>query len=231
MGMVSSTRLSTKSRSGRKAYQVPKAPTATTAMAIFFHALISASPWVHVTEANQLLFHCEADSVCHGARCRSLRGSPLWPRRFPRHVFPARNVRYRGIEPSRQVYLSEMLLLRRERRKDRSCPKSPAKAVSTCGNIPETSDRASHSTRNPEIGRAESLCSPGVQGVRCPACTTPAERSPDSLRLRCTASAFLRLSKCFGGECPDSLRSVPPSTFGLDPMRRPGLLRKHSHSG
>src|SRR5262249_4870936 len=115
-------------------------------------------------------------------------------------------------------------------RRDRSCPRSQAKAVSICGNTPEISDTASRSTRNPETNRAESLYSPDVRGGPYLICTTRAEHFLDALRRGCTASAFLQLSRYFDGVFPDSVPWVQPNTFGLGPKRRRGLLRMRCRS-
>src|SRR5262249_36279920 len=147
-------------------------------------------------------------SVYHCVQFRSLRKTPSSQRQFPQRVFRARSVRCRGTEPSRRVCLCGMLPLPEEERKDRSCPRSPAEAASTCGNTPETSDTASGSRRNPKIDRAGSPCFPSVRAGLCRAYMTPAGHLPDSSHPRCTASAYPRPSKCFAGVCPDFLLSV-----------------------
>src|SRR5580658_5727547 len=129
----------------------------------------------------------------------------------------ARNVRCQGTESLRWVCLCEKLRLPRERRRDRSCPRWRAEAVSICENIPGISDRALRSTRNPKINRAESLCCPDVQAEPYPMCTIQAEQSPDFLRRACTANAFRPLSECSGGVCRYSLLWAMPNTFGSGP--------------
>src|SRR5437016_13385677 len=137
-----------------------------------------------------------------GSQCRLPEGTLSSRRQFQRRASLARNVRSQGTAPSRWVSPSEKLRLPRERRKDRSCPRSRAGVVWTYENIPGISGRALRSTRSPETNRVESLCSRAVRAEPCPMCMTQAEHFPDSLRRRCTASAFRPLSKWFGGGCP-----------------------------
>src|SRR6516162_521064 len=165
-----------------------------------------------------------------GSQYRLPGGTSSSRRQFHRRASPARNVQCQGTEPSRRVSPSERPPLRLEQKKDRSCPRSRAEVVWTCENIPGISDKASRSTRNPETNRAGFPCFPAARAKPCPTCTTQVECLPDSLRLGCTASVSLRLSKCFDAVCPDSVPWVQPSTFGLGPKHRPGLLRMRSRS-
>src|SRR5258705_11835338 len=142
----------------------------------------------------------------------------------------SQNALYRGIGPSRSADRFETLLLLRERRKDRSCPRSPAGAALTCENTPESSDRASRSTRNRETSPAECLCSPAVQGELHPMCTTRAERLLDRLHRACTATVCLPESECFVGLLRDFRLSAKPSIFGSDPKRPRAPLHMHSRS-
>src|SRR5215510_2608213 len=103
-------------------------------------------------------------------------------------------------------------------------------AVLTYENIPETSDRASHSTRNRETGPAESLCFPDAPGEPCPMCTTRAECFLHRLHRACTATVFLPASGCFVGLLRDFRLSAKPSISGSDPKRPRVLLHMHSHS-
>src|ERR1700722_379481 len=134
-------------------------------------------------------------------------------RRFQRRAFLARNARCPKTEPSRSVSPCEKLLLPRERRKDRSCPRSRAEGVWTYENIPGISGTALRSTRNSETNRVESLYSQAVRTALYPMCTPRAEHFPDSLRRPCTASAFRLRSKWFGGGCLYSLPWGQTSTF------------------
>src|SRR5215510_10878197 len=104
-------------------------------------------------------------------------------------------------------------------------------AASIYENIPEISDRASHSMRNRETNPVESLCFPDVRAEPHPVCTTQAERSPDSIRRGCTASVFLRVSEYFCGVHLDFPPWATSNTGGSHPRHLPDLLRTHSHSG
>src|SRR5277367_4701564 len=113
---------------------------------------------------------------------------------------------------------------------DRSCPRSPAKAVSICENTPEISDKASHSTRSPETNRAESLCFRLAPSVPYPISTTQAQPLPDSLRHACTATGLLRES----GRCPGApfcfLLWALTNISGSVPTHHPAPLHRHYRS-
>src|ERR1700722_13947546 len=121
-----------------------------------------------------------------------------------------------------------MLLLPRERRKGRSCPRSQAKAVSTYENIPGILDKALRSTHSPGTNRAESLCFPAVRAKPYPGCMTQAEQPPDSPRRGYIAIASRLRSKYFAEVCRDSVLLVMPNTFGSGPKLRQGHLRRRS---
>src|SRR5262245_49328456 len=115
----------------------------------------------------------------HAVQYHSRQGSLSSPRRFQRRVSRLRNDLYRGIGSLRRASLFETPWLRQEGRTDRSCPRPPAMAASIYENIPEISDRGSHSMRNRETNPVEYLCSPAALTKPHPVCMTRAERFLD----------------------------------------------------
>src|SRR5215813_3740892 len=103
-------------------------------------------------------------------------------------------------------------------------------AASTYENIPENSDRASHSMHNRETNPVGCHCFRAVPAEPHPVCTTRAERVPDLLHRACTATVFLPESECFAGVLRDYRLSAQPSIFGSAPKHPPNLLRMHSRS-
>src|SRR5271154_218980 len=80
---------------------------------------------------------------------------------------------------------------------DRSCPRSPAKAVLICENTPETSDKASRSMHSRETDRVECRCFPGAGTKPYPMCKTQALRFEDSpLRVYCQRVVFSVMMFC-----------------------------------
>src|SRR5271170_4050507 len=108
-------------------------------------------------------FILQARFLRRGLQYRLREGILSLRRRFQLRGSLAQSVQCQETESSLPAYPSEMLPLLRERRKDHSCPRSPAGVVWTYKNIPQISGRALRSTRSPRTNPVESLCSRAVR--------------------------------------------------------------------
>ena len=120
-------------------------------------------------------------------------------RQFRQRGSRSQNDLCQGTEPLRSERPSETLLLPPGRRRDRSCPRLPARVALNCEDIPETSGRVLRSKHNRETDPAEYLCFPDAPATPYPGCTIPARPSGYSRRRAYTATEFLRTSEHFAG--------------------------------